>query len=170
MKRISQTLLLLLVPWCLQSQANIKSFTFHGQVFELSLIDSSEKPLMGVPIEVWSGEELITTLESGPKGKYNISLIYYPSYRLKFGKSPYISKVIEVDANGFARAAEFGVVNLDLDISIFKDRGLLGMDFMNYTPVAIARFNKKKGTIEWDMDYANQISERVSGVLEANGR
>jgi len=61
-------------------------------------------------------------------------------------------------------------VNLDLDMSIFKDRGLLGMDFMNYTPVAIARFNKKKGTLEWDMDYADQMNARVSGVLQANGR
>lgn len=170
MKITTTLLLILVVPWLSWSQGNIKSFTFHGQVFELNLVDSSEKPMMGMPIEIWSGDELITTLESGPKGKYNISLVYYPTYRLKFGKSPFISKVIEVDAKGFARAAEFGVVNLDMDISIFKDKGFLGMDFMNYTPVAIARLNKKKGTIEWDMQYAEQMNRRVSGVLEANGR
>lgn len=163
-------LVCVLFPLGMLSQSTIKSFTFHGQVFEINLLDSSEKPSMGIPIEIWAGEELITTLETGPKGKYNISLVYYPAYQIKFGKPPYVSKLVEIDAEGFSRAAEFGVVNLDLDISLFKDKGYLGMDFMNYTPVAIARFNKKKGTIEWDMMYSEKINHRVSGVLLANGK
>jgi hypothetical protein len=161
-------LLLLLVPAICGAQHDIKSFTFHGQVFELNLEDSTEKGAVGIPIEIWAGDELITTIESGAKGKYNISLVYYPSYRIKFGRSPFVTKVVEIDAKGFQRAAEFGIVNLDLDVSLFRDRGFLGMDFMNYTPVAIARFNKKKGTIEWDMEYAEQVNGRVRGVLQAN--
>jgi len=163
-------ILLFLLPLVSRAQEKIKSFTFHGQVFELNLKDSTEKGVMGIPIEIWSGDELITTLESGPKGKYNISLVYYSSYRIKFGKAPYITKVVEVDAKGFQHAAEFGIVNLDLDVSLFRDKGFLGMDFMNYTPVAIARFNKKKGLIEWDMKYAEQMNGRVRGVLLANGK
>lgn len=170
MKNIVATTLIILSSWIMNAQGNIKSFTFHGQIFELDLADSTEKPMMGIPIEIWAEDELITTLESGPKGKYSISLFFYPSYRLKFGKSPYVTKVIEVDAKGFSQAAEFGVVNLDLDISIFKDKGFIGMDFMAYTPVAIARFNRKKGTIEWDMNYADQMNSRVTGVLIANGK
>jgi hypothetical protein len=170
MKKFVQYFCLMLVPWSATAQSDIKSFTFHGQVFELNLNDSTEKGTMGIPIEIWAGEEFIASIESGPKGKYNVSLIYYPSYRIKFGKAPFISKVVEINADGFARAAEFGVVNLELDVSIFKDSNFLGMDFMDYTPVAIARFNKKKGSIEWDMKYAEQVSNRVRGVLQANGR
>jgi hypothetical protein len=152
------------------AQPAVKSFTFHGQVFELNLKDSTEKGMMGVPIEIWSGEDLITTLETGAKGKYNISLAQYPNFRIKFGKAPYVTKIVDIDAKGFERAAEFGIVNLDLDISLFKDKGYLGMDFMTYTPVAIAKFNKKKGTIEWDLSYADEVNFRVQGIIEANGR
>lgn len=151
-----------------QGKDKAKAFNFHGQVFELSLKDSTEKPVMGVPIEIWSGDDLITTVETGPKGKYNISLMHYPEFTLKFGKSPYVTKVVQIDANGFQRAAEFGLVNLDLDISLFKDKGYLGMDFMSYTPVAIAKFNKKKGVIEWDLNYADKVNERVAGIIAAN--
>lgn len=145
-----------------------KAFTFHGQVFELSLKDSSEKPIMGVHIEVWHEDQLLTTLESGPKGKYKISLMHYPSFRIKFGKAPYVTKVIDINAKGFERAAEFGIVNLQLEVSLFKEGNLMGMDFMNYTPVAIAHFNKKKGVIEWDFNYSEEMSKRVQGVIEAN--
>lgn len=157
-----------LIPGIMMSQKDVKSFTFKGQVLELSLKDSSEKGVMGIPIEIWSGDELIATIESGPKGKYSVSLVYYPNYRIKFGKAPYVNKIVEIDAKGFSRAAEFGVVNLDLDIQLFKNAGYLGMDFMDYTPVAIAKFNKKKGIVEWDLDYADQICARVNGIIQAN--
>jgi len=151
-----------------QYAQQVKAFTFHGQVFEQILKDSTEKPMMGVPIEVWYEDELITTLESGPKGKYKISLMHYPSFRIKFGKAPYITKIIDINAKGFERAAEFGMVNLELDVSVFKEGSLMGMDFMNYTPFAIAQFNKKKGKIEWDFDYSDQMAKRVQGIIDAN--
>jgi hypothetical protein len=153
-----------------QDDKKSKNFNFHGQVFELNLKDSSEKPLMGVPIEIWSGDDHIATVESGPKGKYNISLKHYSEFTLKFGSSPYVTKVVQIDAHGFQRAAEFGIVNLDLDISLFKNKDFIGMDFMNYTPVAIAKFNKKKGLMEWDLNYAETVNSRVAGILEANGQ
>ncbi len=158
---------------CLEIEAqdkNLKAFNLHGQVFVLDLNDSTEKPTMGIPIEIWSGEELITKLESGPKGKYNLSLVYYPNYQIRFGKAPYITKVIEIDAKGFSRAAEFGIVNLDLDVSIFPNENFMGMDFMNYTPVAKAYFNKAKGIVMWDEKYSDQMNGRIRGVLEANGK
>lgn len=143
-------------------------FTFQGQVFEMSLTDSTEKPAMGIPIEVWHEDQLITTLESGAKGKYKINLSLYPSYSIKFGKSPYITKIIEINAKGFERAAEFGMVNLQLDVSIFKEGNMMGLGFMNYTAFATAQFNKKKGTMEWDFDYADRMAKRVQGILDAN--
>jgi hypothetical protein len=146
----------------------VKAFTFSGQVFEMNLSDSTETPMMGVPIEVWHGDELLTTLESGPKGKYKITLDKYPNFRIKFGKAPYISKIIDINAKGFQRAAEFGLVNLEMDIIVFKEDNMMGMDFMNYTPFAKAQFNKKKGTMEWDFEYSAFMQKRVQAIVEAN--
>jgi hypothetical protein len=152
------------------AQSKVKTFTFQGNVLELNLADSSEKGVMGIPIEIWSGEELVATEMSGPKGKYNINLPRYQTFTLKFGKAPYVTKVVEIDTKGFERAAELALVNLELDISLFKDRGYLGVNFMNYTPVAMAKFNKRSGKLEWNMDYAKNVNERLTGVLTANGK
>jgi hypothetical protein len=152
------------------AQSKVKSFTFQGNVLELNLADSSEKGVMGIPIEIWSGEELIATDMTGPKGKYSINLPRYSVFTLKFGKAPYVTKVVQIDTKGFERAADLALVNLELDISLFKDRGYLGMNFMNYTPVALAKFNKRSGKLEWNMDYANEVNQRLNGVLVANGK
>lgn len=170
MNKIIVTLAAVLLVNIISAQSKVKTFTFQGNVLELNLMDSTEKGVMGIPIEIWSGEELVATEMSGPKGKYNINLPRYSKFTLKFGKAPYVTKVVEIDTKGFERAADLAIVNLELDISLFKDRGYLGMNFMNYTPVAMAKFNKRSGKLEWNMDYAKDVNDRLTGVLTANGK
>jgi hypothetical protein len=170
MNKIIVTLAAVLLINIASAQSKVKTFTFQGNVLELNLADSSEKGVMGIPIEIWSGEELVATEMSGPKGKYNINLPRYQTFTLKFGKAPYVTKVVEIDTKGFERAADLALVNLELDISLFKDRGYLGVNFMNYTPVAMAKFNKRSGKLEWNMDYAKNVNDRLTGVLTANGK
>ena len=170
MNKIIVTLAAVLLINIASAQSKVKTFTFQGNVLELNLADSSEKGVMGIPIEIWSGEELVATEMSGPKGKYSINLPRYQTFTLKFGKAPYVTKVVEIDTKGFERAADLAIVNLELDISLFKDRGYLGVNFMNYTPVAMAKFNKRSGKLEWNMDYAKNVNDRLTGVLTANGK
>ncbi len=125
---------------------------------------------MGVPIEVWSGDQLIATEKTGPKGRYSLNLPRHKVFTLKFGTAPFVSKVVEIDTKGFERGADLALVNVNLDITLFKDRGYLGMNFMNYTPVAMARFNKRSGKLEWNAAYTNKFNERLNGVLAANGK
>lgn len=170
MNKIIVTLAAVMLINIASAQSKVKTFTFQGNVLELNLADSSEKGVMGIPIEIWSGEELVATEMSGPKGKYSINLPRYQTFTLKFGKAPYVTKVVEIDTKGFERAADLAIVNLELDISLFKDRGYLGVNFMNYTPVAMAKFNKRSGKLEWNMDYAKNVNDRLNGVLTANGK
>jgi hypothetical protein len=170
---MKKTIAILAAVLCAQwvfAQSKVKTFTFQGNVLELNLLDSTEKGVMGVPIEIWSGEELVATEMLGPKGKYSINLPRYSVFTLKFGKAPFVTKVVQIDTKGFERAADLAIVNLELDISLFKDKGYLGMNFMNYTPVALAKFNKRSGKLEWNMDYAHEVNERLNGVLVANGK
>jgi len=170
MNKIIVTLASVLLLNAGSAQSKVKTFTFQGNVLELNLADSSEKGLMGVPIEIWSGEELVATETSGPKGKYSMNLPRYSVFTLKFGKAPYVTKVVEIDTKGFERAADLAMVNLEMDVSLFKDRGYLGMNFMNYTPVAMAKFNKRSGRLEWNTDYSKNANQRLYGVLTANGK
>lgn len=170
MKTIFTFTVLLLIQSTIHAESDVKCFNISGQVYELNLADSAEKSVQKTSIEVWSGDELITTVETGAKGKYKIGLAYYPHYTLKFGKAPYVTKIVEINTQGFGRAAEFGIVNLDLDVSLFRDEGYMGMDFMSYTPVAKGYFNKKKGKLEWDEKYSQQMTGRIRGVVMANRR
>lgn len=170
---MKKTIAVLAAVFCFSganAKSDVKSFIFEGNVLELNLADSSEKGMMGIQIEVWSGDELVATSKSGPKGKYYLNLPRYSVFTLKFGKAPYITKVVEIDTKGFERAADLALVSLNLDITLFKDRGYLGMNFMNYTPVAIAKFNKRSGKLEWDTAYTHEVNERLHGVLLANGK
>ncbi|MFM7729367.1 MAG: hypothetical protein ACKO7B_21895, partial [Flavobacteriales bacterium] len=114
--------------------------------------------------------QLVSTEVTGPKGKYNLSLPRYAAFTLKFGRAPFVTKVIEIDTKGIERVSDLSAVDLKLEISLFKDMGYLGMNFMNYTPVAIAKFNKRSGNLEWNSEYAREVNERLSGVLLANGK
>lgn len=168
LKKIAGTLILVTIVLLAKADSDVKVFTISGNVFELNLADSSEKGIIKVPIEIWTGDEKITTIETGPKGKYKIDLAYYPSYTLRFGAAPYITKVIEINTTGIHKAAEFGLVNLDLDITLFKNNNYMGLDFMTYTPIAKAAFNRKKGKLEWDYAYGEAMNSRVRGIIEAN--
>lgn len=168
LKRIASTSLFALIALAVFADSDVKVFTISGNVLELNLIDSTEKGIVKVPIEIWTGDEKITTIETGPKGRYKVDLAYYPNYTLRFGAAPYVTKVIEINTSGIHRAAEFGIVNLDLDITLFKNDNYMGLDFMSYTPIAKAAFNKKKGALEWDYAYGDAMNSRVRGVIEAN--
>ncbi len=150
------------------AQSNVKCVTISGKVLELNLLDSLEKPIAGIPIEVWSGNSIIATFKSESKGKYNLKLAYYPTYTIKFGNANYVTKIVEIDASNFKEASGFGLIQLTLDIALFKNKGYLGLDFMSNTPVAKAFFHKRKGAIVWDMDYSQKMNYRITGVLEAN--
>jgi hypothetical protein len=159
-----------LLVLCIAStaQSKVKCVTISGKVLELNLLDSLEKPMAGIPIEVWSGNAIIATFKSESKGKYNIKLAYYPTYTIKFGNANYVTKIVEIDASNFKEASGFGLIQLTLDIALFKNKGYLGLDFMSTTPVAKAFFHKRKGAVVWDMDYSEKMNSRISGVLEAN--
>jgi hypothetical protein len=159
-----------LVMLCTQSiaQSKVKCVTISGRITELNLLDSLERPITGIPIEVWSGNSIIATFKSESKGKYNLKLAYYPIYTIKFGNANYVTKVVEIDASNFKEASGFGMVLMTLDITLFKNKGYMGLDFMSTTPVAKAFFHRRKGAIVWDMEYADKINARISGILEAN--
>ena len=56
MNKIIVTLAAVLLINIASAQSKVKTFTFQGNVLELNLADSSEKGVMGIPIEIWSGE------------------------------------------------------------------------------------------------------------------
>jgi hypothetical protein len=150
LKKIAEHILSLLVLLAKAESRDVKVFTISGNVFELNLADSTKKASLKCQLRF--GQVMIRLPQSTrPKRKIQDRISLLPQLHLAFGLAPYVTKVIEINTTGIHKAAEFGIVNLDLDITLFRNENYMGLDFMTYTPIAKAAFNRKKGKLEWGM-------------------
>jgi len=147
-------------------QASPLYIMLSGKVTLMSLHDSSEKGLAGVPVEIWANGELVETIRSGPKGKYTYKLPYYANYTIKFGAYPLIKKMIEIDATDFARDTQNNGFSMIIDVSLFtNENNVIGLDFLTKTPIGKASYNKKARTTVWDEEHTEQVNRQLLAIL-----
>lgn len=139
--------------------------TLNGRVSELNLIDSSEKNLAELPIEIWQGDSLLMTLKTSEKGKYSIQLPFYHFYTVKYGCAPYIRKMIEVDATDFSQYSQKRGYTISLDITLFSKEQCKGFEFLETTPIARASYNKEKDNVVWNAQHIYNIHERIGEAV-----
>lgn len=165
------TLLILLWSSHLMAQAPAgEMINFYGKITKMNLTDSVEKPLDGVKIEFWSDNKMLGEVISAGKGKYSCNLPYRKVYLVKYGSEEYAQKLIEVDITKFYEDAEdMKTLKMQVDVALFKDTGLMGLDFMNQLPMAKAQYIPRKKTLVWDEKYTAQMRSRIISVLSAYG-
>jgi len=136
-----------------------------GRVTELSLADSSEKPIDGINIEVWADDTLQMVLVTASKGKYRCALPYHKKYVLKYGGGGYIQKMVEIDATGFLEQHKTASFAVSVDITLFKSDHLQEFDFLKQMPVAVATYRKKDNTVTWDGDHNRYMNGLIHAAL-----
>ncbi|MEN9346712.1 MAG: hypothetical protein RLZZ77_223 [Bacteroidota bacterium] len=149
-----------------QSQSGTTAvIQIFGRVTELSLTDSSEKPMDGVNIEVWADDTLQMTLLTASKGKYRCALPYHKKYVLKYGGGGYIQKMVEIDAEGFLDQHKAASFTVSVDITLFKSNNLQDFDFLKQMPVAVATYRKKDNNVSWDEDHYRYMNGLIRAAL-----
>lgn len=170
---MKNTLTLLVLLLSLGSFSQIpegEMLNFYGKITKMTLKDSAEKPLDGVIVQFWADNEMIGEVVSAKKGKYSLNLPFRSTYQVKYTCNGYIQKIIEVDVSKFfAEAEDMASLKMQVDISLFKNEGFMGLDFMMNTPVAIARYHPRKKTLVWDSKYHDTMKDRITSVLHAYG-
>jgi hypothetical protein len=143
-----------------------KQYVFlNGIITTLNMADSTEVPAAGVPVEIWANGDLVATVISGQKGRYNYKLPFYSRYTIKYGSVPYVRKMIEIDASDFAKESQKRGFDMNIDIALFEDRGYPGLDFLRETPVAKAEYSRRMNTVKWDGSHTESVNGRIKTAI-----
>lgn len=81
-------------------------------------------------------------------------------YKFEFTKSGYVSKHLIVST----KEAPENVKNyskLKVEVSLFKFKPGLEVDFLKTKPIGVARYNDMNGKLEWNKDYTRSIIEQI---------
>jgi hypothetical protein len=157
--------LMISVTW---AQAGPRKFVLlTGVVTKLDMRDSSETPVNNVPVEIWANGELLATITTASKGRYQYRLPFYNTYMIKFGAWPYVTKMVEIDASDFTKEAQTRGFEMNIDIVLFEDRGNKQLDFLKETPVAKAAYSKRNRTVIWDIDHTESVNQRMRTAMSA---
>ncbi|MFY8137590.1 MAG: hypothetical protein ACOVMR_05770 [Flavobacteriales bacterium] len=170
MKSVITLLILLWSSHMIAQAPEGEMINFYGKITKMNLSDSVEKPLDGVKVEFWSDNKMLGEVYSAGKGKYSCNLPYRKVYLVKYGTEEYVQKLIEVDITKFYEDAEdLKALKMQVDVALFKDTGLMGLDFMNQMPMAKAQYIPRKKTLVWDYKHTEQMKNRILSVLSAYG-
>ena len=144
MKSVITLLILLWSSHLLAQAPQGEMINFYGKITKMNLTDSIEKPLDGVKVEFWSDNKMLGEVISAGKGKYSCNLPYRKVYLVKYGSEDYAQKLIEVDITKFYDDAEdMKSLKMQVDVALFKDTDLVGLDFMKQLPMAKAQYSSR---------------------------
>jgi len=153
------------------ASAKTEEVVIKGNIFlgEFHTSKSSIKNIIinGVSIIVKENDTLLSTINTGRKNRYQITLLPDIVYTIEFRKTGYVSKIIEIDTKGMSEQFLKKGHDLFTDITLFKQT--LNPDVILYSkaPVAKCLFNKRQNTLVWDMDYA-KASHQIFVRLMSN--
>ncbi len=133
----------------------------QGQVTELFLADSTEKPLDKVSIQIWSDNKLVSEIKSAHRGKYRLEAPYKENYSIKYVQDGYVTKTVELETKSIKREESAIRLMLTIDISLFKENGACDFGFLSEMPVAKAKVLRRKDNISWDLDYNKIMQDRI---------
>lgn len=151
-----------------QADAETQSVRLTGRVMEIFLKDSSESIMPQASVEIWSNGEMLTTIETNSKGRYDCKLAFFNSYVVKYKKDGFVQKMVAIDATDFARESRERGFTIEVDMTLFKRQpGCREFEFLGEIPIARASYNKRANTLVWDKRYIQEMNDRlVSAVAE----
>jgi len=142
---------------------DVISFEFNGTV------STAEEALEGVEVRIFEGNEVLSTIYSDKKGRFEFELLKGSDYTLEFSKDGYVTKRMIVRTN-----VEEGVKKLPklkFEIALV-DKARYADAIENYPesasildfPSAIIEYSKALGDFDYRMKYTEHILEKVKEI------
>jgi hypothetical protein len=145
-----------------QADAETQSVRLTGRVMEMSLNDSTESFMQQASVEIWSNGEMLSTMETNSKGRYDCKLAFFNSYIVKYKKDGFVQKMVEIDATDFARESRERGFTIEVDMTLFKRQpGCREFEFLGEIPIARASYSKRANTLVWDKRYTKEMNDRL---------
>lgn len=108
-------------------------------------------------------KKLILKSETDTSGKYLLKIKPGGTITLRFEKEQYYPKIILFHTDNI-ELEEIGKYDyaISADINLIPKEDSYDLNFLEHTPVAIAKWIKNKGLIEFDLEYSNDILRKIN--------
>ncbi|MBL4669229.1 MAG: hypothetical protein JKY30_08205 [Flavobacteriales bacterium] len=137
--------------------------TIFSQVaFKGYLIDANDKKLKDVEVNLFKGNEKISTKKWSKSFDYDLELEAY--YTLELVKKGFISKRIAISTFEGSKGAEPFLFVMEL---IAEKDGIKGMD-EDY-PSALIKYKKDEGSFNFDVKYAKNLKKEQKAAKKKKG-
>lgn len=137
----------------------------RGEVTDLV----TRQPLGEVLVRVYRNGVKEHSFNTGPAGKYNITLQRGGDYVIRFSLPGHVTKCYGVDTKGAAWEGDNRSVSVDVEMTMFERVEGLDLSFFDM-PMGLARFCPMTGLLKWDQGYEERIRpevERLMGQVRA---
>ena len=149
-----------------QADAEMQSVRLTGRVMEIFLNDSSESFMPDASVEIWSNGEILSTIETNSKGRYDCKLAFFNSYVVKYKKEGFVQKMVAIDATDFALESRERGFTIEVDMTLFRRHpGCRELEFLGEIPIARASYSKRANTLLWDKGYTQKMNERLHSAV-----
>lgn len=132
----------------------------YGTVKEVETNHKLESVLVQVTQDGKTFDSYTTTGSS----KFEFDLPLGHLYEIKFSKSDYIGKKIQINTKYIPEEDQEGGFKLDLDMSLFAFIEGFNEDILE-EPIGIAAYDAERNSIEFDFDYTRQIMNKVDAEM-----
>ena len=167
-RRLTSTLLMLLVAAAGFAQAPDWQFVFGGRVTEYNEKKAKDMPLEGCSVSLFKGGSQLQLVTTGSSGKFKLRLDPNGDYEVRVTKSGYITKKFTITTfNVPAERGEGLFADFDVEIELFKIFPGLDYSVLN-KPVAKIIYNPSPDVSDFDYDkvYTNQMRAELEKLKE----
>ncbi len=154
------TIIAFAVPKTVFSQADL--IVINGLVKD----EKTNKLLAGVAISKIRNGELVETVTTGVNGRFIMNLEFDNNYDIKFDKSGYIGKFINIDATAVPDENKVGGIGFDLNMNLFEEVEGVNFDILKQ-PVGKAKYDAESGDIGFDYEYTRSMLSKIAALRRA---
>ncbi|MGB0422817.1 MAG: hypothetical protein ACPGED_00775 [Flavobacteriales bacterium] len=166
MKNIYKIVLCLLAIICSSSiKVNARSLSGVKGVPLLGIVTEEGKKCKDAVVQVYDGNDVIQEFLTPANGRFKLTLEFNHYYTLKISKNGMVAKVLAVDTRVKSTRVTVPVYECDIDLipsSLFIGMNTSILDF----PMAIVRYNRRKGEFEHNEDYTAHMRTAYEELLQ----
>lgn len=161
--KLTICLSLLLIAFSIDVKAS-NSSSIKG-VPILGIVTEEGKKCKDAHVEVFDGNVVVQEFQTPANGKFKLTLEFNHYYTLKISKDGMVPKILSVDTRVKSTRISVPVYECDIDLipsSLFIGMNTSILDF----PMAIVRYNRRKGEFIHDEDYTAHMRSAYEELLQ----
>lgn len=145
----------------------ITSFAQDSRLYLKGKVEiETKEPLMNCHLQLFMDDNLVKVDTTGPSGMFKFdSLEVGHVYDLYFEAEGYSLKFVRIDTKEIDKK-EMTKFPMVIDMALFSTAGIKPekLYFLQSEPYAVAKYNKEKDNIEWDLIYLDKMKKKVEEV------